>query len=346
MKLLKNGDTYSLVSAADIHTQLPAGTYELGWDLFSKSVFLKETSALEIKDKVYDVNKVMRECIVTSFNTYDKNLGCAFKGQKGCGKTIDAKLLAKEANLPVILINQAVPREVDFISTLNHIKQSYTLFVDEFEKRFRKYNGEDEKYHTQESFLSFLDGLDNGFKRLTIFTTNGSLDENLMNRPSRILFYKEYLGISTEFAKMAIDDLLENKEFEADLLKHIDKNNCTIDILCAVIKQINALNKPYSEFKDFFNYKVPTAKYIILGKPVHDEKAEYKEIGVYNDRNSFMEIGESISFVHDNRTQYVDNFKKTNDDEFEAINELHINNRYIPYYLRAKKATEVSPFIF
>ena len=58
-----------------------------------------------------------------------------------------------------------------------------------------------------------------------------------------------------------LDDKLANKDFEQDLIENINKSICTVDVLTSIIQEINIQDKPYSQFKEFFNFKESSNTY-------------------------------------------------------------------------------------
>jgi hypothetical protein len=258
MNYLVTNKKWSNISNYRLEEFLQNTVYSLDWDEFG-NIFFKESLALDIPTPLYDVDQNFRKLVLNSFNHYSSNLGVTLSGDKGTGKTVCAKLLAIESKLPVIAIPNRIPLSVDFKEGLNNIKQDVVIFIDEFEKLFA--DSKDDKFHNQNSFLSLMDGINSIHKKLFIFTVNESISKYLKNRPSRVKYFKNYEGISTKLVEIIIEDLLVNKDFKEDLIKNIVLNECTIDILISIIKEINIHNIPYSEFKDFFNYTIESIKY-------------------------------------------------------------------------------------
>lgn len=265
MKILKQNGQYSIISNFTIIDKLDNLYYELDWDTFG-NVFLRETNKLVLPNKIYDFFKKNRGFILKSYHHSDKNLGVLLSGEKGTGKTIDAKLILQELDLPKILITKSIPKNVNFQSFLNTIEQNFILFVDEFEKLFLNYSGNDNQFHEQESMLQLLDGLNNEYKKLFIFIANTEVNTYLINRPSRIKYYIDYEGISEENAKIIINDLLLDKSFGENLLENLDLSSLTMDILISIIQEINIQNVPYTEFKDIFNYSMTPQEYLVFEK--------------------------------------------------------------------------------
>jgi hypothetical protein len=69
----------------------------------------------------------------------------------------------------------------------------------------------------------------------------------------------------------------------------LDVPSCTVDIVTTIIEEINIQNKPYSEFKDFFNHKERETIYTKYRKEPDgswkwiEELRSKREIGVENE---------------------------------------------------------------
>lgn len=266
MNILKDNGKYYFYNTLKIDKQLKPKNYLFNFDEFG-NCWLEDIEGFKFPEKIYDVNHNLREMIKTSFNSGEKNLGVLLTGNKGQGKSLTAKLICSEANTPTIIINKQIPIDVNFIKFFNQIKQNYVLFVDEFEKLFnttKNTNNKESSYHSQESFLSFIDGVfTNKHKILFLLTTNDNINEFFINRPSRIKFVQEYDELPEELFNMIVDDKLVNKEFKSDLEDNVSMINLNIDLLISIINDINLFNKPFSDFIGFYNYKFEFYKYEI-----------------------------------------------------------------------------------
>ncbi len=60
---------------------------------------------------------------------------------------------------------------------------------------------------------------------------------------------------------MIVSDKLENKSFREDLEDNVSLINLNIDLLISIIEDINLFKKPFSEFKEVYNYKLEQYKY-------------------------------------------------------------------------------------
>jgi hypothetical protein len=253
---LKQGKEVFDLSDYSILENIDNKVYSFGFHQF-KGCFLQEENDLTVPDPLFDVDKGFREIVLKSFENNQFSTGVILSGDKGTGKTVCAKLLCIESGLPVILIKDSVLQSIssDFFNFINKLPKC-VIFIDEFEKNFKLSDyDEDNKKITQEMFLTTLDGFNNNSKKLFIFTVNENVSTYLINRPSRIRWFKDYSGVSNELFDIIAEKTLNNKEFKEDLENNIDLNDCNIDIIVSIIKEINIQDKKYSEFKDFFNYR-------------------------------------------------------------------------------------------
>ena len=205
--------------------------------------------------KIYDleceeiISKVIKTWTSDLFRECNKNLGVIFNGLKGTGKTIAAKQLCNRIGLPVIVISKPVDGMLEFIQSL-HFES--IILIDEAEKTFRE---------EQEVLLKMIDGVYNDMRKLYILTTNKlSIDENLLGRPGRIRYIKEFSNLSAKAVNDVIDDNLNDISLKDDVLKVVDSLEIsTIDILKAIIDECNIMGSVPSDS----TLNIPKAKYKI-----------------------------------------------------------------------------------
>lgn len=267
MNILKDNGKYFFYNNLEIGKKLESKNYLFNYNE-SGLCWLEDVEDFKFPSKIYDVDVQLRSLIKKSFDNSTRNLGVLLTGNKGQGKSLTAKLICKELNLPVILVNKMIDIDINFVNFLNNIKQDYILFVDEFEKLFAEsgsINNNEKNFHDQESFLTFMDGvLTNTNKILFLLITNDRVNEFFINRPSRIKFLQEYDELPEELFNMIVDDKLVNKDFKADLEENISLVNLNIDLLISIIEDINLFNIPFSKFKNHYNYRFENYRYEIL----------------------------------------------------------------------------------
>ncbi len=272
MNILIDQGKYYFYNDIRIEKQLPVANYELQHDV-KGNCWLQTLEPFKVPQKIYETGTMDRVIMKKCFFSENKNMGVLLTGNKGQGKSLDAKLLSKETELPVICVNRSIPIGTDFISFLNDIKQDYVLFIDEFEKLFKSGGYSDDvdgdggsKMHTQQSFLTFMDGvLTNSNKILFLLTTNSDVNEYFINRTSRIKFLKRYDELPEELFLSICNDRLKNHPKKDELIKDLELNislvNLNIDVLISIIDDVILLDRPYSEFANIYNYSIEKYKY-------------------------------------------------------------------------------------
>lgn len=237
-----------------IEDTLPKRIYNLQYDERRNELFLEEfDDEFHFNFKIYGMESQLINHIMKTYDSTRSNLGILFNGVKGTGKTITSKILANKMNIPVILINSPYPGLAEFVSKIN---SDVVLFFDEYEKNFRKDSGVDA------DILSIMDGVFNSpFRRVFLLTTNNPwVNDNMIGRPSRIRYRKSFGNLQTEVIEEYLEDNLVKKEYKQEVLEFIDSLAIsTIDILKAVVDELNIHDIPIAQWKNFFN--VESAKY-------------------------------------------------------------------------------------
>lgn len=204
--------------------------------------------------KVYGTEgKAINDHIIHTWNSdvfqkSGKNLGVIFNGLKGTGKTIAAKQLCNRLGLPTIVVSKPVDGLLEFIQALNF---EAAVLIDEAEKTF------DEE---SEILLKMIDGVYNHRRKLYILTTNElTLDDNLIGRPGRIRYVKQFGNLELDVINEVIADTLEDKSLADGLIKLVNSLEIsTIDILKSLIEECNItgripdpnlFNEPLSKLK-------------------------------------------------------------------------------------------------
>ena len=302
---LKNGRILKQVDGSvQLIKDLPSKIYTVQCDPRSDELYLEEyADSFHFDFKVYGMERQLIEHIMKTFENTTGNLGILFNGVKGTGKTITAKLIANRMNMPVILITNAYDSLADFISK---ICCPCILFFDEFEKVFKKDCNDT-------GILSIMDGVFNSpYRRIFLLTTNNLyVNENLIGRPSRIRYKKTFGNLQPEVVQEYLDDNLKNKKYTNEIIEFIDSLAIsTIDILKAIVDELNIHDTPIATFKNFFN--VETAKYSwnLKVKTIYDSEDE--EEGEYTVEKFKKDL---------NR---VGNKEKNEDDKEYIVREYHI----------------------
>lgn len=260
MQILKEGAKHTIINTAEIINSLEPAVYKVESGMFG--YFLVKEELFERPKKVYSNDRAFIEHVMKTWNSSDDSVGIVLKGKKGLGKSFTARLLALETGLPIILTSESQMRGGGYIDLLNNIKQPHVVYIDEFEKIFED-SKSDSKYMSQQDFLSYLDGTSSGYKRMFIITSNNNINQFLVDRPSRLRYFKSYDYMDSTLLKEICDDRLNNKEYAQDIIENVTSDNLNIDVLIKIIDECNLHDKKYSEFKEFFNYKPTEQTYSI-----------------------------------------------------------------------------------
>jgi hypothetical protein len=270
MNIIVEGDEYRLRNSVRIIKDLPLGVYTFQTSMFGP--YLTKGEDLILPSIIYKNDKGFINHVLKTWHNSSDSIGILLTGKKGLGKSFTANVICAKLSekLPVIKITREVGKGAGLIELLNDIKQDHIIYIDEFEKIFGDENNDG--LLNQKAFLSFLDGgNNNGIKKLFIITTNKPIDDLFINRPSRLRYVRQYDYLHIDTIREVVESRLNNKEFLEDLLSNVDQDSINIDILIKVIDEVNLHNIPYSEFKDFFNYKIPEGFYDIAVKlPNHE----------------------------------------------------------------------------
>ena len=248
------GILYPIPGYASLLTSPGNGIFRIYENPLTKRLGLEKIDdTFRFDFKIYDLDseEIISKIIMTwssdLFRESNKNLGVIFNGLKGTGKTIAAKLLCNRIGLPVIVISKPVDGMLEFIQSL-HFES--IILIDEAEKTFRE---------EQEVLLKMIDGVYNDMRKLYILTTNKlSIDENLLGRPGRIRYIKEFSNLSAKAVNDVIDDNLKDTSLKEEVLKVVDSLEIsTIDILKAIIDECNIMGSVPSDS----TLNIPKAKY-------------------------------------------------------------------------------------
>ena len=232
-KLVENGNVLRLTNITGTYEKLPIGVYNLEHD--EAGFFLNRVNDLTLPKKIYGDMTIVDRWLNT-YRQRERNLGVLLSGLKGSGKTIMAKLLAIKSGLPIINI-QASYGGANFISFItNSCLGDCVFFLDEYEKVYCNGKKDDE----DASLLSVLDGPYSSH-HLFIFTVNETkINSNLMNRPSRIFYHKNFKGLPKEQIQEVAEDLLINKDMVENLVTTSDMiSDMSFDTLISIIGEMN-----------------------------------------------------------------------------------------------------------
>jgi len=245
------GDTYWQSTKGNYTATLPTALLNIGYDDRKGFYLEKMDEKFDFQHKIYGVESELINRVKKTYVNTNRNLGILLNGVKGTGKTVTSKLIANEIGIPVLVVRHAYVGLVDFI---NSIKQDVIIFIDEYEKIF-------EERHT---LLTIMDGvLSNEYRKFFILTTNETyINDNLLQRPGRIRYFKTFGNLKPNVVNEIVDDFLVHKHLKKDVVRFVSSLELiTIDIVKSIVEEVNIHEESPEAFKDIFNCKKITGRY-------------------------------------------------------------------------------------
>lgn len=255
---LQDGNVFSQGSATTVsHPEgLPKGVYEVKVSM-TGFYLSKIAESFTFDYKLYGLNQKFIDYVLKTYENTTGNLGVLLDGIKGTGKTVTAKELCNNLQLPVILVQSmgdSNDKLIKYLSTT--INFDCIFFFDEYEKEFKD----------SSDVLSFMDGTYNSiYRKIFLLTTNElKVDPNLLGRPSRIRYKKSFSNLSEEVTKEILNDILEDKTAIEKVIELTHSMNIiTIDLIKAIATEINIHGvEALPDIKETFNIEFSKFTYM------------------------------------------------------------------------------------
>jgi DNA replication protein DnaC len=239
---------------ASISDRLEAGVYAVKFDQDRGCYFLQQIEDFKVPTKIYGKAYNYTDRFINTYRERTSSTGVLLSGEKGSGKTIQAKhisiQMAEKHNAPTIVVNDPFCNEA-FKEFIQNIHQECVVLFDEYEKVYR------DKEH-QEALLTILDGVIQT-KKLFVFTINDrfSFNEYLINRPGRVFYRIQYTGVDAETITQYCQENLNNKEWEQNVHRIARAiRDFNFDTLKAVVEESNRYNEAPDSFINILNADV------------------------------------------------------------------------------------------
>lgn len=240
MNIVSAGNRFQ-VYGEDVKTfkSLPIKTYDV---CFAKMIgfYLKNRDDIQVnEEKIYGNQRSRIDKVMGGYINMTRNFGVLLSGEKGIGKSLFVRLLAREAidhyNIPVLIVTEAVPGLADFISSID---QDIMVIFDEFEKTFAK----QDDWNPQDDLLTLFDGMDGGHK-LFVVTCNdlSKVNSYMLNRPGRFHYHFSLTAPTQDEVREYLTDKIapQYQECINDLVVLAGTFDMPYDFLRAIAFEIN-----------------------------------------------------------------------------------------------------------
>lgn len=229
---MKYGNNVVPIPAGNQYNLEAGKVYDLNYNRYHESFNLSLNGDLNIPTKTYEIannTKFINRVLDFFDKTGKQTTGVMLYGEKGTGKSHTAKLLARQSNLPIFVVNESC-RYGDLNKFFKQFTTPVCCIFDEVEKNFNT-----------ENLLGFLDGIEKTAKKLVIMTCNerNKTSKYLEDRCSRIRYAKSY---TFENNLELLDCLLEDSSVkDKDAVRDFIRNRVaatSIDNITSIIEEI------------------------------------------------------------------------------------------------------------
>lgn len=297
------GSDYQIREASNQLDKLPVGVYEYNFNPMMGPYLTRLQDRFVFPYKVYGIESKFIKQVENTWNNTGSNMGIILNGVKGTGKTVTAEIICNTINLPVIILRN---REDSFIGFINEIQQDVIIFIDEYEK----------VYGESSTLLSLMDGVFNTKHRKMFLLTSNDLyvDRNLIQRPGRVRYIKQFGDLTVDVITEIVDDCLVYKELRDSTIEFISKLSIiTVDIVKTIVEEVNIHNQNPLEFTDILNIHKDKDKLYNIYEMIDNEKVEIElcttlypdyiasyDIGRVKLRSGNTMIGKVVDIISDN----------------------------------------------
>jgi hypothetical protein len=302
------GLKHYLLPQANIAQTLEPAIYILNFDKITNQLYLdRDKDSFNFDYKIYDLDKKFIDRVVKTYHNTKNNLGILLHGIKGTGKSVTAKMICNTLGLPVILVTTKYAGSTMFF---NNIKQDVVIFIDEYEKIYEKQNTSN-----SDDLLSLMDGVLGNGRKVFLMTSNlNQVNENMMQRPSRILYKKEYGNLTLDSIIEVVDDILVHTHRREKVIEFISQLELiTIDIIKSVVREVNIHDEDPEDFESFFNVRKVSITYSIYKIDVTGEEKLYRyDDKIYMPKNGYDVNSVGTNFYTRNNNIYEGKIIKIN----------------------------------
>lgn len=301
-----SGNELSPVEVDSLHELIGKGVYRINFNPIDGFSLTRLEDRFVFNHKIYGLESTFINHVHKTFLHTNGNLGVMLNGTKGGGKSLTCKVLANKFDLPILLVEQNFG--IGLVKFLSRIQQDILVFVDEYEKVYSNGNSDDEgdEGEKDSSLLTLMDGvLKTEHRRVFLLTTNKlSVNANLLQRPGRIRYLKEFGNLPRITIEEIVDDMLVHPHLRDVTVKFIAQLELiTIDIVTALVTEVNIHECDLETLVGFLNVVKNPVKYdlIQIHKTGKVKESALRYASDLDDELSSYEVGD---YIGNNRTNF------------------------------------------
>lgn len=268
-EFIKIGERIVAKPKGSDYNLVPGKVYDLGWDGYTCEIIFKENGELNLPKKVYQTSEdeKFKKRIITYFNKSNSNTtGVLLAGTKGTGKTVMAKVIATESNLPIIVVSPSFP-ETKLLKFFKSFTTPVCILLDEVEKNF-----------DTKKMLDFLDGIEKTTQKLVLMTCNNlsKVSEYMQDRCSRVRYLRQYSAEDNiSFLPLLAEDFeIKNPEEVIEFCKN-NINLLSMDNITSFLYEVKLLEDEDISLSEIIKVMNITTKNI-KSKPEIDSTKEFE----------------------------------------------------------------------
>lgn len=268
MKVIcQGGNHYDIFDdTLKVYDKLPPQVYNVRFAM-QKGFYLQKSHDMEIREsKIYGCHDEKVAKVMYAFSKFDRNLGVILSGAKGIGKSLFAKLLAKnfvDNGMAVLIVDTFYNGIASYIE---EVEDNCLVIFDEFDKTFGGIKNEDGKASPEAQMLSLFDGFSTG-KKLFVITCNDyrSISQYLINRPGRFHYHFRFeYPTGDEVIEYLRDKLSEEYYGEIDdVVRFAQRVGLNYDCLRAIAFELQNGAKFKDAIKDLNIVNIEVRRYTV-----------------------------------------------------------------------------------
>ena len=249
-RLIKIGDQIRFTTVGGECALISGATYTAMFDNMQDEVYLEQTPNVSLPSDMYETeqdSKFIKKVLAHYNKAKSGTTGVMLTGLKGSGKTVMAKNMALKSGLPIVILSKKFPPR-ELTNLMVKLKdEKVCIVIDEIDKL-------NDRQYDSDYLLQVFDGISTCGNNLIITTCNNTDDVNeyLLDRCSRIRYYREFGKMSPSMIQKILEERLTNKKIVKKVCDFIVKkfDVSSFDNVAAFAEEIN--NNPTDTLEELF----------------------------------------------------------------------------------------------